>query len=145
MIANSLLFKIQSKQCDFAAKLSLFLEVNIAAHLYDFALPDLLYFRCKKTRFELRENAVWQALEAEFVTVGGRISGDWEEEENQPENEDAAASYYGYVDARCYEQCSPIPYNLSAIGKAAYYSGYGQGMDVNLECDGGIAPDEDRG
>jgi len=79
-LPDSIRFKKESARCETAAKIASFLESYVPAHLYDFVLPDLLYFRCEKALLELRETTVWQAFESEFIAFGGLICEDWESE-----------------------------------------------------------------
>jgi hypothetical protein len=78
---DSVQFKKESALCDLAARTAEFLESSAPADSYDFALSDLLYFSSEEVLEQLRENTTWQALEAEFMAIGGIVAEDWEDDE----------------------------------------------------------------
>lgn len=54
------------------------------------------------------------------------------------------ATFYGYTDARCYDEYRPQRYGFDSDDDK-YRSGYACGMDENLKESGGIAPVQYRG
>lgn len=53
-------------------------------------------------------------------------------------------TFYGYTDARCYDEYRPERYGFNSDDEK-YRWGYACGMDENLKESGGIAPVEYRG
>ena len=61
------------------------------------------------------------------------------------DDSDVRAYMNGIYDACDYDACNPNSYNYEGDQYSSYVEGYGDGMDINMNHQGGICPDDLRG